>query len=195
MPPEEVFAALLAGNQRTQSDETRSPNCSIERRTEIAKGQHPLAVVVTCSDSRVPPERIFDQGYGDLFVVRSAGNVVDDVGLGSIEYAVDHLGARLIFVLGHTKCGAVGAAVQGGPTPGHLPAIMRAIAPAVEKEKDKPGDLAFNAMLGNVRQVVLKIAKSTPQIKDMIEAGTVRIVGGYYDLDTSAVNVTFRPVL
>src|SRR6059036_1627413 len=107
-----------------------------KRREELAKSQHPFAVVLGCSDSRVPPEIVFDQGLGDLFVLRVAGNVINDESLGSIEYAVDHLAVRLIVVLGHQRCGAVKAEkdtiAAKGEAPGHIQSLVTAIKPAVE---------------------------------------------------------------
>src|SRR5437773_6396301 len=107
-----------------------------KRRAELTKSQHPFAIIVSCSDSRVPPEIVFDQGLGDLFVLRVAGNVIDDHSLGSIEYAVDHLAVRLIVVLGHQRCGAVKAAKEtiddNGKAPGHIESLVTAIRPAVD---------------------------------------------------------------
>lgn len=192
---EEALKLLLEGNERVVKGKTRGPNRTPQRRGELATGQRPFAVVVTCSDSRVPPELLFDQGYGDLFVVRTAGNVVDDVALGSIEYAVEHLGARLIVVLGHTKCGAVKATAEGGELPGHLPAIAEAIRPAVDAARTKPGDLVSNAVRANVKRVVQQIMESGPGFVEKLEDCVLRIAGGVYDLDTGKVQLTYQPVI
>src|SRR5262245_20177847 len=132
VPADEALSRLKAGNERFAHTKmsTRKPNA--KRRAATAQVQHPFAIIVGCADSRVSPDIIFDQGIGDLFVVRTAGNLVDDYALGSIEYAVEHLGSRLIVVLGHQRCGAVQAALSGGSAPGHIESLVRAIQPAVE---------------------------------------------------------------
>ena len=114
----------------------KRPNQGVERRKELVEGQHPFAIILCCSDSRVPPEVIFDQGLGDLFIVRTAGNVFDNIALGSIEYAVEHLEVPLLVVLGHGQCGAVTATVEGGHAPGHISNVVEAIQPAVVKAYD-----------------------------------------------------------
>ncbi|NTU59732.1 MAG: carbonic anhydrase [Deltaproteobacteria bacterium] len=195
MPAEEALKLLLDGNERVVKGTARGPNRTALRRQELAAGQRPFAVVVTCSDSRVPPELLFDQGYGDLFVVRTAGNVVDAVALGSIEYAVEHLGVRLVVVLGHSRCGAVSATLEGGALPGHLPTIAEAIQPAVEAVRSKPGDLLANCVKANVKLVVQKIMRTSPDYVQNMEECVFRIVGGYYDLDTGKVQLTYQPVI
>src|SRR5207244_11773048 len=134
--PAEAISKLKEGNGRYASGNLQHPGQTTERRAELTKDQHPFAVIVSCSDSRVPPEIVFDQGLGDLFVVRVAGNVIDDHGLGSIEYAVDHLGARLIVVLGHQSCGAVKAAKETiaakGTAAGHIQSLVTVLQPVVE---------------------------------------------------------------
>jgi carbonic anhydrase len=136
----------------------------------------------------VPPEIVFDQGLGDLFVVRVAGNVINDEGLGSIEYAVDHLGSRLIVVLGHQRCGAVQAAKETiaakGKAPAHIQSLVTAIKPAVEATAN--GDL--DAMIkANVKHVVNALRSSTPILKAKVDSGELHVIGGYYSLDTGAV--------
>jgi carbonic anhydrase len=155
----------------------------------VAKGQKPFVIVVGCSDSRVGPEVVFDQGLGDLFVVRTAGNVVDDVALGSIEYAAEHFGVPVIFVLGHTRCGAVAAAVAGGEAPGHVGSIVEKIKPAVEVTKGKEGDAVDNAVRANVRNVVSQLRGSGPILSGLVKSGKLRVVGGCYDLDTGKVGM------
>src|SRR5213594_1967927 len=134
--PAEAISKLKEGNGRYTSGNLQHPGQTTDRRTELAKSQYPFATVVSCSDSRVPPEIVFDQGLGDLFIVRVAGNVLNDEGLGSIEYAVDHLGTRLILVLGHQRCGAVQAAKETiaakGKAAAHIQSLVTAIKPAVE---------------------------------------------------------------
>ena len=137
-----------------------------------------------CADSRTAPEIIFDQNIGDLFVVRTAGNLVDDYALGTIEYGVEHLGARLIVVLGHERCGAVTAALAGGSAPGHINALVRDIQPAVAASKGKEGDALTNAIHENDAEVAAKIRKQA-ELGEL--ASQVQIVEGYYDLDTGKV--------
>ena len=136
----DAFTKLLDGNQRYSQGHPEHPNQSVERRTDLANGQHPFATVLGCSDSRVPPELVFDQGLGDLFVVRLAGNVADTVAIESIDYSVQHLGVRLIMVLGHDKCGAVTAAVVGHDEPGDVGPMLRELRPAVAASRNMPGD-------------------------------------------------------
>lgn len=153
----------------------------------VAKAQVPFAVVVCCSDSRVGPELLFDAGLGDLFVTRLAGAIVDDAAIGSIEYAVEHLGAKLIVVVGHKRCGAVDAAVKGGNAPGKIGTLIDAIKPAVDKVKSKPGNLLDNAVAENVRGTVDKIKTDSSIIQEHVKAGKVKVVGAVYDLDSGRV--------
>lgn len=184
-----AWQQLLAGNQRYVAGTPARAHQDAGRRSEVAKGQHPLAVVVGCADSRVPPELLFDQGLGDLFVVRVAGEVVDDAALGSIEYAVEHLGAGLIVVLGHERCGAVGAAVAGGEAPGHLPALVQAIAPAVAAVRGEPGDPNENAMRMHASLVAKSLAASAPILAERVREGQLKVVAARYDLDDGTVTL------
>ena len=180
---------LIDGNKRFTDSKPKHINQTSERRLEVAKGQKPFAVVVTCSDSRVPPEIIFDQGLGDLFVIRTAGNIIDDIGLGSIEYAVEHLGVQLIVVLGHEKCGAVDAAVKGGHAEGHIQNLIEAIRPVVEKEKNNKGDLLDNSVKANAQMVVKQLNSSEPILKEFVHEKKLTIVGARYDLDDGVVTI------
>lgn len=186
---DESLKKLIEGNERFVGSKMFHQNQSAERRDEIAKGQHPIAVIVSCSDSRVPPEIIFDQGLGDLFVIRSAGNLVDDIGLGSIEYAVEHLGVQLIIVLGHERCGAVDAAVKGGEAPGHIAKLIEEINPAVEEAKKQSGDLLDNAVLSNINIVVKQLQNAEPILKEFVHSKKLIIVGARYDLDDGVVTI------
>ncbi len=178
---------LLEGNRRFFEERPVHPRSTAGRRSEVADGQDPVAVVLACSDSRVPPEILFDQGLGDLFVVRTAGNVVDDAALGSIEYAAAHLGVRLIVVLGHTRCGAVGAALEGGGVEGHLAAILDALARPVEDARRGEGDAHDSASRRNIELSVAALKSSEPVLAPM--AGRLDVVGCYYDLDTGRIEV------
>jgi carbonic anhydrase len=179
---------LVEGNRRFVTGRFEHARQDKERRDELAKGQHPFAVIVGCSDSRVPPELVFDQGLGDLFVVRVAGNVVDDASLGSIEYAVEHLGANLIIVLGHERCGAVKAALDGGALPGHIGAIGAALSPAIAAANAEPGDDPLDAAVrANVRRIVRELRESEPLLAHAVHEGEVEVLGARYDLDTGEV--------
>jgi carbonic anhydrase len=186
--PAEAISKLKEGNGHYVSGNLQHPSQTTERRTELAKSQHPFAVIVSCSDSRVPPEIVFDQGLGDLFIFRVAGNVINDEGLGSIEYSVDHLGTRLILVLGHQSCGAVQAAKETiaakGKAPGHIESLVTAIKPAVEATTKDDLDTTIKA---NVKHVVQGLRSSTPILKAKVDSGEVQVIGGYYSLDTGAV--------
>jgi carbonic anhydrase len=161
------------------------------RRQATAAGQNPFAIVLGCSDSRVPPEVVFDQGLGDLFTIRVAGNIADDVALGSMEYAVDHFATPLIVVLGHEKCGAVSATVdvaRSGAVPGpHISSLVTAIAPAVDATKGMPGDPVENAIHANVLRVVEALKTSQPVLAVAVTAGRLQIVGAEYQLASGKV--------
>ncbi|MDD4903136.1 MAG: carbonic anhydrase [Candidatus Bipolaricaulis sp.] len=184
---DEVLAELWAGNRRFQRGEAEGPRRDSRRRTSIAGEQSPRAAVVACSDSRVPPELLFDQGLGDLFVVRLAGNVIDGDALGSLEYAVDHLDVPVIVILGHSRCGAVGAAVRGGNAATHMGGILASLQPAIEATVALPGDPVANAAREHVRRLVAGLAARSPVLRGRMDAETLTVVGAYYDLDTGAV--------
>ncbi len=189
MNPDTALQQLMSGNERYVKGATTHPNQSIERRTELAGGQHPVAAILTCSDSRVAPEILFDQGLGDVFIIRNAGNVVEDVGLGSIEYALEHLGTRLVVVLGHAKCGAVTAATQGSEAPGHIDSIVKHIQPAVQLARSQSGDLVANSIKANVGIMEEKLKASEPFVAKMVKDGSVKVVGAVYDLASGAVTL------
>jgi carbonic anhydrase len=183
----------MAGNQRYVRDKEQHPDESFARRKELVGGQNPFAVILGCADSRVSPELLFDQGLGDLFVIRVAGNIIDDAVLGSIEYAVLHLGTKLIVVLGHEKCGAVSAAVEGGEAPGHLKALVAAIQPSVESTARDPGDKVHNCVVANVRRVAGQLRESQPVLKEYVEKKGLKVVAADYALDTWKVNLLDSP--
>lgn len=186
---DEALSRLRAGNERFAQSKMSAGQPVAARRAATAQAQHPFAIIVGCADSRTSPEIIFDQGIGDLFVVRTAGNLVDDYALGSIEYAVEHLGSRLIVVLGHERCGAVQAALAGGSAPGHIEALVRGIQPAVAASKKMKGDPLTNAVRENDAEVAAKIRKKA-ELGSL--ASEVRIVEGYYSLDTGKVEWTAK---
>jgi len=186
---DQALERLVAGNKRYVAAQQAHPHEAPERRAELSDGQYPFAVILGCADSRVPPEVIFDQGLGDLFVIRVAGNVLDDCVLGSIEYAAAHLHTPLIVVLGHSKCGAVGATVEGGELEGHLPSLAAAIQPAVDQARGLPGDLVDNAVRANATMVVGQLKASEPVLSELVDAGKLKVVAACYDLDTGEVEL------
>ncbi len=189
--PAESLQRLKDGNARYVSGQTSQKESGEAYRRELAKGQQPYAVVVACSDSRVAPEVVFDEGLGKIFVVRTAGNVVDPVALGSIEYAVEHLHAPLVVVLGHESCGAVKAAIDSKGRPeGNIGAIIRKIMPAVKSARAslRSGeDLAYAATIRNVKNVAHQIVKRSRIISREIHEGEVRVVGAFYSITTGKV--------
>jgi carbonic anhydrase len=191
--PDEALERLLAGNRRFIGQETLHPYSGFERVQELAEQQQPFAILLCCADSRVAPEILFDQGLGDLFVARIAGNYVDDGILGSIEYAIQYCDARLIMVLGHERCGAIQATVravfEGKKFTGHIANLVEAIAPAVESTRDLPGDHVENAIRANVLRNIAMICESEPLLKPLILQGSLKVVGGRYDLDTGEVTL------
>jgi carbonic anhydrase len=189
LTPDQVLQRLLDGNQRYVAGKPTHPDQSVERRSELATGQTPFAVILTCSDSRVSPELFFDQGLGDLFVIRNAGNVLDDHVIGTMEYAVEHLHCGLIIVVGHSKCGAVSAAVAGGDIPGHIRSLTDAIAPALEDVKDAPGDKVDNTVRANARRVATTLTHVEPFLKTAVSEGHLRIVAARYDISSGQVEI------
>jgi carbonic anhydrase len=177
---------LLQGNQRFASQKTNKPNQGTFRLREVAKGQKPFAAILGCADSRVPAEIIFDQGLGDLFVVRVAGNVATPEEIGSLEYGTLVLGAKIILVLGHERCGAVKAAIDNQPVPGKIGNILGHIKPAITSSQAQTGDRLKNATIANIKNQIA-ILKTSPVIKELIEKGKITIAGGFYDLDTGIV--------
>jgi carbonic anhydrase len=184
-----ALARLLDGNKRFVAGNLTHPEQSAARRIEVSQGQHPFAIILTCADSRVAPEIVFDQGLGDLFVVRNAGNLLDDHVIGSIEYAIEHLHATCVVVLGHTKCGAVSAAVAGGEAPGHLQSIVASLADAVALARKKPGDAVDNAVRVNARLSAAALAQSEPVLAEAARSGRIRIVAARYDIATGEVEI------
>src|SRR5438067_71096 len=182
--PDEALSRLKAGNERFATSKESASKPVAARRAETAKDQHPFAIIVGCADSRTAPEIIFDQNIGDLFVIRTAGNLVDEHALGSIEYAVDHLGARLIVVLGHTRCGAVTAALASDTAPCHVQSLVRDIQPAVKAAKGKDGNVTDLTAAENARLMAAKI-RNEASLGEF--AKEVHIISGVYDLDTGKV--------
>jgi len=182
-----VLAELKTGNKHHVAHRYQHPHETLDRQRQLVSGQHPHAEILSCSDSRVPPEIVFDQGLGDLFIVRVAGNVASDTEIGSLEYGAEHLHVPLIVVLGHESCGAVTAAVQGGPPEGHIGSLVDLIKPAVEKTRGMSGDPVSNAVRMNVELVVKQLRTSTPILSELVAHGKIKIVGAVYSIETGAV--------
>ena len=179
---------LKAGNNHHVAKKYQHPHQTAARQRELATGQSPHAIVLSCADSRVAPEIVFDQGLGDLFDVRVAGNVGGDTELASIEYAAEHLHAPLLVVMGHQKCGAVTAAAESSEADGHLPALLAFVRPAVASARGRPGNLIENAVRINVENVVRQVRGSKPLLAGLVEHGDLTVVGAVYALDTGRVS-------
>jgi len=193
IPPSEALDRLKQGNARYAANEPAERDFSVGRAAR-ASAQYPIVAVLACADSRVPPEIIFDQGPGDVFVVRDAGNVVSNYGLASMEFAVAVLNVPLILVLGHSSCGAVAAALQSvrerSKLPGHLPELVEAIQPAVDAAHGKhPSDLLAATINENVRLGMSNLKTRSDVIGDAIKSGKVGIAGGVYELATGKVTL------
>lgn len=186
--PDAALQKLMEGNQRFVQHQPQYPDQSALRLQEVAQAQHPFATILSCADSRVPAEIVFDQGIGDIFDVRIAGNIATSEAIGSIEYAVVLLGSPLLMVMGHERCGAVTAAVQNQSLLGDIGTFVKAIKPAVEKVKDQSGDAVENAVVANV-QYQLERLKRSQLLTEQVRSGKLKIVGGRYDLDTGRVSI------
>lgn len=192
-PAKDPLERLIQGNQRYVTSTTVCHEDWTAKRTALLENQKPFAVIVACSDSRVPPEIVFDQTLGHLFIVRVAGNIVDDFAIGSIEYGVSILGANLVVVLGHSNCGAVEAALKNMKFDNHIQEVLNAIQPAIATTKGQTGNLLEKAIKANVKNVEQKLKTSKPVLAKLIEKGTLRILGGYYDLESGKVEFLDKP--
>ncbi len=186
--PAVALQMLIAGNARFVSRLRQDPNQDLARVTEVAETQKPFAAILGCADSRFPAEIIFDRGIGDLFVCRVAGNVATPEEKGSLEFGTLVLGAKVLMVVGHERCGAVKAAVAGAPVPGQIGSLIDAIKPAADSTRLLPGDRVENAVKANI-VLQAKRVKESAVISQLILQGKLLVVGGYYDLDTGAVTI------
>lgn len=189
LAPSAALKRLMDGNQRFMHQLSIHPDQSQSRLKEVAQGQYPFAALLSCADSRVAPEILFDEGMGDLFDIRVAGNIVTPEVLGSLEYAVDILGTPLIMVLGHERCGAVTAAVQGKRLSGHINSFVKAIKPAIADLEGTSDDLVDNAVVANVRYQIEKLKQNSSILSQKLLDNKLKIVGGRYDLDTGEVSL------
>jgi carbonic anhydrase len=198
LSPDQALDLLKQGNRDFLANRPYLADTSNSRRLELAKGQAPFVAYVSCSDSRVPPEVLFGRGLGEMFIVRNAGNTVDTVALGSIEFAVGVLGVPLVVVMGHEACGAVKAAMdvvdKNAKFPGSIGTMIEPIIPAVLASRGRPGDRTEQAIRANVsRQVERLRAAAEPILLDPQREGRVKVIGAYYDLDTGRVDFFDEP--
>ena len=184
LEPRAALDFLYAGNRRFVAGETLEPNRDMARLRQVAPRQTPFAAFLGCADSRVPVEIVFDQGFGDLFVTRIAGNVAATENIASLEFATQVLGAKVLYVLGHTSCGAVAAAVKAEPVPGQISALFQHIRPAVRAAK---GDVAATVR-ENVRLQAQTLVEASPVIAALVKNGTVIVAGGIFDLESGRVD-------
>jgi carbonic anhydrase len=187
--PNTALQKLIEGNKRFVNGKRQNPNQSHLRLQETAVAQYPFASILGCADSRVPAEIVFDQGLGDLFVVRVAGNVASQTAIGSLEFATAVLGSQLIIVLGHSKCGAVQAAIKGEPLPGRIGIFVEEIKPSVELVRHKTGDMEKNAIIANAQYQAQQLQQSSTILAGLIKEGKLKIVPARYDLATGKVTL------
>ena len=186
--PDEALKTLMEGNQRFVQAKTLNPHHDTVRVAQVAAGQAPFAAILSCADSRVVPEIAFDQGIGDLFVVRVAGNIAAVEDIASEEFAVGVLGSSLLMVLGHQNCGAVAAAVKGGELPGLIQSLVLAIKPAIESSEGMKGDRLTNAVKANVLLQMRRLETSSV-IAAAVKEGKLKVVGAYYELETGKISL------
>ena len=189
--PAEAMRRLVAGNERFANQKMTGERRDAARRKEVAGGQSPFAIVLGCADSRVPPEVVFDQGLGDLFVIRVAGEVASPEVIGSVEYAVEHLGCRAIVVLGHDQCGAVEAALNSGAAPpgGNLGTVIKDILPAIQKIDRHSPDALDAAVRLYAKAAAEALVERSPELHDLTARGELLITPARYDLDTGLVEL------
>jgi carbonic anhydrase len=188
LSPDAAMEKLLEGNQRFIQHQPQYPDQSAVRLREVAQVQHPFATILSCADSRVAPEIVFDQGIGDIFDIRIAGNIATPEAIGSIEYAAVLLGTPLVMVLGHERCGAVTATVQQEPLPGDISTFVQAIKPALKKVNLQSSNAVEEAVVANVQYQIERLKRSH-LLTERVESGKLKIVGGRYDLDTGKVTI------
>ena len=189
MEKKNIIKTLLEGNQRYITGGTLHPNQSFEHRLELVEREKPIEAILTCADSRVSPEIIFDQGLGDLFVLRVAGNAVNEMFVGSLEYAVEHLNVRLLMILGHSQCGAVDATIKGGQPPGKIGSLVQAIKPALDRLKKQSPDWVNVVAKENVKIGVERLRTEDPILTARYEEGDIDIIGAFYDLKSGKVSL------
>jgi methyl-accepting chemotaxis protein len=196
--PAAVLERLAEGNARFAAGTGQHPNQTPARRAEVAGGQHPFVTVLACADSRMPAEVVFDQGLGDVFTVRVVGHVAGVTEIGSVEYGVEHLRTPVLLILGHSKCGAVGAVVQGAEVHGSIPAAVAPIIPAAELARQRHPGVAVERLIAeaiklNVWQTIDTLFAESSIVRNLVKTGKLKVVGGLYNLDTGRVDVLGEP--
>jgi carbonic anhydrase len=186
--PDQALEKLVAGNDRFVNQKRTKRNQDQNRLTEVAQGQEPFAAILGCADSRVPAEIVFDQGLGDLFVCRVAGNIATPEEIGSLEFGTLVLGAKVLIVMGHERCGAVKAAIKGGELPGQIGSLIKSIDIGTVTSKSDDLTSLEKAAKANVSHQV-EVLKKSPVLSDLIAKGKLKIVGSYYDLDTGKISL------
>lgn len=182
-----ALVRLKKGNRNFSHMHLHHPDVSKARLHSIETAQHPFVAILSCSDSRVPPEIIFDQGLGDIFEIRNAGNVLDDHVIGSVEYAIVHLGVKLVVVLGHQDCGAVQAAMAHNHESKYIESFTKYIEPSIEKAKTQKGDLLENAIKNNTLEATKGLSEADPIISDYIKNKNLKIIPAIYNMHTGLV--------
>ena len=187
--PDAILEALIEGNQRFVENRPEAPNQDYVRLKEVSGGQKPLVSILSCADSRVPVEIVFDRGIGDLFVVRDAGNIATPEEIGSLEFGTAILGSKVLMVLGHESCGAVKAALGNKPLPGQIGSIVAAIQPAIDRaNQDDSEEFLIKTVKANVLLQIERL-NSSPLLYNLVQEGKLKIVGGYYNLRTGKVDI------
>lgn len=186
---DEALKKLQKGNERFIKNHAKHPDESKKRKKEMLKGQHPFVVILSCSDSRVPPELIFDQGIGDIFEIRNAGNVLNNHVIGSIEYAVMHCGVKLIVIMGHQDCGAIAATLSGISETKYIKALEDSIQPAVEKCKKEGLEInSDNVVKAHIAQDIEELISQDNELVKYMQKNNVKIIPAYYHLDSGKVD-------
>lgn len=189
LTPDQALKSLMDGNERFLKQTSNNPNRSIERIREVSESQAPFAAILSCADSRVPSEIIFDQGFGDLFVCRVAGNIATPEEIGSLEFGTMILGAKVIMVMGHARCGAVKATLDGGRFPGQIGSLISNLRVGAERAEREPGkDKLESAIKANVLHQVENLSRSSI-LGDLIDKNQLKIIGSYYDLSTGKITL------
>lgn len=189
LSPDEALKLLQEGNDRFVENKRKNPNQDVARLVEVAESQAPFAAILGCADSRVPAEIIFDQGLGDLFVCRIAGNIASSEEIGSLEFGTMILGAKVLMVIGHSRCGAVKAAIEGGRFPGQIGSLISSLQVGVEEAETASGENKLEtAIKANVNHQV-KILNQSTIIGELVDKGQLKVVGAYYDLDNGTVTL------
>lgn len=188
-PKQHLLDRLLEGNRRFVAGTPQHPHQDMAHRQTLLEGQRPFAAIVGCTDSRVPPELIFDQGFGDIYISRVGGTVVGDMALASLELGVIAFGIELLVVMGHAGCGAISATINGNTTAGHLPKLASLIQPSVDMARELPGDLLENTIRVNARRTAKALTERSPVMAEALANGQIAVVACYYDLATGRVEV------